>query len=523
MKKGCTALIFLMLLLVIPMAFADELNLSFSISGSVYSSDVLLENGTNVIITAASAGLENITLYVNGTEINSGTVSISNTTSFDANWASPINITAIYNLTNSLTRFITIESTSSAPRVTLSSPSNNAFTNSLNVPFRINSVDAVLKNATLQIFNLTNALIYSNTTEISGMSNETIWTYNLSDGNYSWNALVYDNSNNFNLSSNYSLIVDLTNPTVSSSLSSSNIYEDESSTISCSGSDLNFYYIKILVYGSQRNISSSSALTSLTYIQSGSIGTGTYTISCNIADKAGNSNSESRLLTVSSRQTTTPSGGGASQPINQTNTTVTTNTETKTTFTNVSANKVIEFAIPTQIASEGITAIAIVPSINSSNVSMNLKVITPGNITDFASKAAENVYGYFNITVNLNESSIKNATINFDVSKKWLNSTNLSKEDVKLKRYKNGSWQDLERTILSEDSVKVSYQAKSPGFSLFAITAEKAVSPTSEEVVSGETAKKSKLWLWIALIGSTVLLVGFIIFVIKRNKASSYP
>jgi len=502
----------LIILLAIPMALADELSLSFSISGNSYNSDILLENGTNVIITASSTGLENITIYVNETAINSGNVSISNITSFDSNWASPINITAIYNLTNALTRFITIESTSAAPRVNLISPSNNAYTNSLNVPFRISSVDATLKNATLQIFNLTNNIIYTNTTEISGMSNETSWTYNLSDGNYSWNALVYDASGNLNTSSNYSLSVDLTNPTISSSLSSSNIYEDESSTISCSATDANLDYVKISVDSVQKNISSSSS--SLTYAQSGSIGTGTYTVICSAGDKAGNINSESRLLTVSSRnQTTTSSSGSTSQNNATAN-------ETKTTFANVSANKLLNFNVPAQIASEGITEIAIVPAVNASNVSVNLRVMASENI---ATKAADNVYGYFNITVNLNESSIKNATIFFDVSKEWLNSTNSSKEDIKLKRYKDGGWQDLESTILSEDSIKVSYQAESPGFSLFAIVAEKAASLASEEVASGETAKKSKLWLWIILGISVVLLAVFIIIGIRGKKNSPYP
>jgi PGF-pre-PGF domain-containing protein len=307
-------------------------------------------------------------------------------------------------------------------------------------------------------------------------------------------------------------MIDLTNPTISVSPSSASIYNDESATFTCTASDANLDCINLYENSLLKNNSCSS--TTRTYSYPGSSGSGT--VNCTSIDKAGNANSITASITVNTR--TTPSSPSGGSPAVNTNTT-TPRQEAQKTFGNISAGEEVKFTTPVAVASEGITEISIIPSVNTSNVVLDIKVIAPENIT---LNASEKVYSYFNITINLNESSIQNATINFDVSQKWINSSNISKENVRLKRYHDNAWTELKTAQLSEDSVKVSYKAESPGFSLFAITAENAVAQQNITSQSTQTQENKgilgKLWLRIVLLIAIISLVVLLYFVFRKNK-----
>lgn len=89
---------------------------------------------------------------------------------------------------------------------------------------------------------------------------------------------------------------------------------------------------------------------------------------------------------------------------------------------------------------------------------------------------AGSVYTYIEITpVNVSSINIKNASVTFDVEKSWLVAENINKSTVRLNRYNNGIWQQLETTLLNENSTIVTYKAVTPGFSLFAITGDKNI------------------------------------------------
>jgi len=510
------------------------LNISLNISGILYYQDVLVENGTNVTIKATSIGEGSIILYLNNSIITQGSNSIFNITQFNESFINNIiNITAFYNSTQNYTlsmfsRFITVESTSSPPRSYKISPSNNSYINQ-NVTFKINATDATLKNATLYIYawNSTNSsfyMLYTNATSLTGMFNETNWTYNLSEGVYLWDASASDNSNNKNLAANgnYTITVDLTVPTVSSSLSSSSIYTDESSTITCSGSDANFDSLKILVGGVQKNSNSSS--TNITYIQPGSIGAGTYNVNCSVYDRAGNTNVEIRFLTVSARPPTSSGSGGGGGPRVITPTTTPTPSITEQTasvsaggegmtasFASINAEEAAVMTIPQDSLSEsgGIISISIVPSVAVSNIQIEVKKISAENVSVQVSDLNTSVYNYLEISVNLNESSLKNSSISFEIDKSWINSTKSDKNKVKLKRF-HENWQDLKTEKVAEDSSKVYYTAESPGFSLFAITAGQSVAVLP--------VKKSKLLIIIGLIALIAVLIVIIYYTFRPSK-----
>ncbi len=105
----------------------------------------------------------------------------------------------------------------------LISPSNLHYTNSDLTNFTCNSTtDGItsLVNVTFFLWNSSGNLIYNETKNISGIINQSLFTLNftnlsLSEGNYSWNCLSYDNESDNSFSEeNYSITYDLTKPLI---------------------------------------------------------------------------------------------------------------------------------------------------------------------------------------------------------------------------------------------------------------------------------------------------------------------
>ena len=81
-----------------------------------------------------------------------------------------------------------------------------------------------------------------------------------------------------------------------------------------------------------------------------------------------------------------------------------------------------------------------------------------------------NVYQYVEIeTDGITDNDIGNVKIEFDVNSSWIINNNLDADTVILNRYNDG-WKELSTKKINESSNKTSYEAISPGFSLFAIT-----------------------------------------------------
>jgi PGF-pre-PGF domain-containing protein len=84
------------------------------------------------------------------------------------------------------------------------------------------------------------------------------------------------------------------------------------------------------------------------------------------------------------------------------------------------------------------------------------------------------VYSYLKIeTDNLDDSDITEARVRFRVTKSWLSTNDYLAEEVVLARLVGSNWQDLETVIVSS-SGDIVFEAKSPGFSTFAIVARNA-------------------------------------------------
>lgn len=88
------------------------------------------------------------------------------------------------------------------------------------------------------------------------------------------------------------------------------------------------------------------------------------------------------------------------------------------------------------------------------------------------------IYRYIEIDAPKLEGKIKQAIIQFEVTKKWLEDNEYEPEHIRLSRFADGSWRELTTSILTEESDRVYYESTSPGFSYFAITAKKAAEET---------------------------------------------
>ncbi|MDG6243207.1 MAG: PGF-pre-PGF domain-containing protein [Methanolobus sp.] len=80
------------------------------------------------------------------------------------------------------------------------------------------------------------------------------------------------------------------------------------------------------------------------------------------------------------------------------------------------------------------------------------------------------------------DSNMDDTQISFAVLKKWMDINNAEPENINLQRYHEDRWQTLDTRITGEDEEFFFFEAKTPGFSPFAITADLPnVFPDSQE------------------------------------------
>ncbi|MCD6557616.1 MAG: PGF-pre-PGF domain-containing protein [Candidatus Aenigmarchaeota archaeon] len=111
--------------------------------------------------------------------------------------------------------------------------------------------------------------------------------------------------------------------------------------------------------------------------------------------------------------------------------------------------------------------------------------------TEIENEPSGKVYKYVKIdTQNLDSEIIENATIQFLVDKNWTVENNIDLDKIYLNRYTT-KWQRLDTRRLGEENENYIYEARTPGFSYFAITGEeKTVAPKPKEEQKTEPEKK---------------------------------
>ncbi|MBN1502390.1 PGF-pre-PGF domain-containing protein [Candidatus Woesearchaeota archaeon] len=89
---------------------------------------------------------------------------------------------------------------------------------------------------------------------------------------------------------------------------------------------------------------------------------------------------------------------------------------------------------------------------------------------------------------NIDYDEVESITVRFPIEKKWLVDNKLDKATVKLNRYST-QWEELETNYLSEDDSYFYFESVTPGFSIFAVTADEV----EEEIPALDTTTSTIL------------------------------
>jgi PGF-pre-PGF domain-containing protein len=117
-----------------------------------------------------------------------------------------------------------------------------------------------------------------------------------------------------------------------------------------------------------------------------------------------------------------------------------------------------------------ISAVSVDSDTAGGTASMEIAVLS-GQPADLPSPPAIDTYQLIEIgTENLADPDIDSVTLSFDVSQEWLDSNGHDADAIALQRFSD-DWQLLPTTLISREGDEVSYEAISPGLSLFAVTA----------------------------------------------------
>lgn len=141
----------------------------------------------------------------------------------------------------------------------------------------------------------------------------------------------------------------------------------------------------------------------------------------------------------------------------------------------------------------GIYEIAVTGKENENDVAIRVEALK--DTAKGAMIAAPGVV-YKNLNIIAGTTKTKEAVIKFKVENSWLGSNDLAGSEVALMRWAEGKWNPLETAEKGKDNTYTIFEAKTPGFSSFAITGLKAVATAATPAIGitetpakpGETA-----------------------------------
>lgn len=85
-----------------------------------------------------------------------------------------------------------------------------------------------------------------------------------------------------------------------------------------------------------------------------------------------------------------------------------------------------------------------------------------------------------------NENNMEDMKISFEVLKEWIQENDVETTNIHLKRYHEGNWETLETEMTGESEDYITFEATTPGFSPFAITADLSSGNTIDETLLDE-------------------------------------
>ncbi len=237
------------------------------------------------------------------------------------------------------------------------------------------------------------------------------------------------------------------------------------------------------------------------------------------------------------------SGGGGGGGSSSSTTTTTTEEATPVVAPVVSSTTINSLELRTVRISDAIVSgIVLIPN---SQVGVPIFAVSKISSAPVGVESLSGVYGYLSIeATGLDKSRMNYIGIKFSVPKEWLKSNGFAPEKVVLNRLVANQWTQLFTSLKSDAGDHYEYEAKTPGFSTFAITgkpvdavsaeptaevtAEPApvtttapapVSTPAQKVMPKKSAGMSSAW-WTGLIVLVAIIV--IIVVWRNNKQKKY-
>jgi PGF-pre-PGF domain-containing protein len=125
------------------------------------------------------------------------------------------------------------------------------------------------------------------------------------------------------------------------------------------------------------------------------------------------------------------------------------------------------------------------------------------------------IYEYLDLKITTDDIYLSNMStrIRFNVSKEWINENDIDISTIRLMRYHNDTWQELNTTfLLDKNTTNASFIAETPGFSTFAVVGSANV--MSSDTYAPETANIPLE----AIIGIITAIVALLIIVLFKAR-----
>jgi len=357
--------------------------------------------------------------------------------------------------------------------VAVTAPTNNSWTNLTAVNstnFTFSFVSGIAPNASCEIYvtNSTGSYIASgldstvfNNTAASIANNQTFtnglitnWTVNCTYNGSQITAV--DNGY-------YILNVDNANPG-GMTLNCNSVFVGGSRECSCSATD------NSVVMGG-----------TISYAYSGdsTATAGSTTATCTATDLAGNTNQTSIAYNVVASSSSSSGGGSAQQQVlGDYAKEIWTVLDPGTTTTLEVANGVV-----------GVTSVEFdtTEKVWGAWMKVERKDSLPVSVNAFSGTVYKNIE--ITKSIALKEELIKDAKVDFKVTKAWLTENKVGKANIALYRYVDSKWVELSTVLGEDDGTYVHYTATTPGFSYFVIAEKVSATPLTTEEVAKEAAE----------------------------------
>ena len=231
------------------------------------------------------------------------------------------------------------------------------------------------------------------------------------------------------------------------------------------------------------------------------------------------SSSSSSGGSSSSKSSSGGGGGGATSVEDLANVAV---KDVNNQYLRINTNVTYEFTRP----GNDILSVSFYSLKNSGEITSTIEVLN--NRSKLVNTNPEGlVCKYINIWVGkagfATSNNIKDARVKFKVNNSWMQEMGITTDDIKLQRYNGTAWEVLPTTLENNTTSYSIFEARTPGFSPFAITAVKALAAVNNDIDNSTTStnvediglegtenEKSRIWTYImAFLLIAIIAIGY--------------